>query len=115
MKTYLGLYLGAMLVTFLATKLVIALAGKWHLLDLPGVRKVHPRPVPRIGGIAIFLGMLGPLLAVLVLSNAIGDAFRESQTRFLALLGCSWTSRICSPAPPVFDADLRATLGPLAI
>ena len=49
-------------------------------------------PIPRIGGIAIFLGMLGPLLAVLVLSNAIGDAFRESEARFLALLGCSWTS-----------------------
>ena len=31
---------------------------------------------PRIGGIAIFGGMLGPLLAVLLLDNAIGDAFR---------------------------------------
>ena len=88
MKTYLALYLTAMLVTLLSTRLLINLAGRWGLVDLPGVRKVHPKAVPRIGGLAIFCGTLGPLLAVLLLNNTVGRAFREWQTGFLALLGC---------------------------
>ncbi len=33
-----------------------------HVLDQPGPRKVHGRPVPRIGGIAMAVGMAVPLL-----------------------------------------------------
>jgi UDP-N-acetylmuramyl pentapeptide phosphotransferase/UDP-N-acetylglucosamine-1-phosphate transferase len=27
-------------------------AGRWRFMDLPGERKVHANPIPRIGGIA---------------------------------------------------------------
>lgn len=27
-------------------------AGRWSFMDLPGGRKVHANPIPRIGGIA---------------------------------------------------------------
>ena len=39
----------------LLTPLVIKLAVKWKLVDKPSDRKVHTVPIPRIGGVAIFL------------------------------------------------------------
>ena len=33
-------------------------AGKLHALDVPDWRKVHGRPVPRVGGLAMAIGML---------------------------------------------------------
>lgn len=32
------------------------LAVKWNIIDLPNYRKVHKKPTPRLGGMAIFLG-----------------------------------------------------------
>jgi UDP-GlcNAc:undecaprenyl-phosphate GlcNAc-1-phosphate transferase len=37
-------------------------AGRFHLLDRPGERKVHAAPIPRIGGIAMVIGTLVPLM-----------------------------------------------------
>ena len=33
-------------------------AGRWSFMDLPGERKVHANPIPRIGGIAFGLAAL---------------------------------------------------------
>lgn len=49
-------------VTFIATPLVAKLARHYHLFDLPSARRVHTNPIPRIGGIAIFLGFIIALL-----------------------------------------------------
>ena len=35
------------------------------MVDIPGGRRINPLPVPRLGGIALFLGMLVPALAFL--------------------------------------------------
>jgi UDP-GlcNAc:undecaprenyl-phosphate GlcNAc-1-phosphate transferase len=40
------------------TPVVIAAARRWNLMDRPGARKVHDRPIPRLGGVVIFLTML---------------------------------------------------------
>lgn len=37
-------------------------AGRFRLLDRPGERRVHDTPIPRIGGIAMAVGMLVPLV-----------------------------------------------------
>ncbi|MBI5625125.1 MAG: undecaprenyl/decaprenyl-phosphate alpha-N-acetylglucosaminyl 1-phosphate transferase [Elusimicrobia bacterium] len=37
---------------------VISLARRWGVLDLPGPRKVHHGPVPRMGGAAVLAGVL---------------------------------------------------------
>src|SRR5262249_51869525 len=37
-------------------------AGRFRLLDRPGERKVHAVPIPRIGGIAMVVGTLLPLI-----------------------------------------------------
>ncbi len=48
------------------TPVVRKVAPALGLTDLPGHRKVHVQPTPRGGGIAIFLGLVIPLIAVIV-------------------------------------------------
>lgn len=33
------------------------LAQRWNIYDLPGALKIHARPIPRVGGMAMFLGL----------------------------------------------------------
>ena len=50
------------LISLLITPLVIAVAPRIGAVDIPEARKVHGRPIARIGGIAVFGGFLGGLL-----------------------------------------------------
>jgi UDP-GlcNAc:undecaprenyl-phosphate/decaprenyl-phosphate GlcNAc-1-phosphate transferase len=47
-----------MAVTMAGLPLLAKMAAKWHILDHPGVRKVHSAPIPRIGGLAMAGGVL---------------------------------------------------------
>lgn len=53
----LGVFLASAGVTILATPLVAAVAKQLGLVDSPGGRRVHTRPVPRVGGVAVLLGL----------------------------------------------------------
>jgi len=57
------------------TAALIPLLARWapalKLTDAPGPRKVHAAPVPRVGGIAMTLGMLAPILISLELTPAL--------------------------------------------
>ena len=48
----------AWLAGMLLTPLVRRMAMKLGLVERPGARKIHKQPIPRIGGIALFLGSL---------------------------------------------------------
>jgi UDP-GlcNAc:undecaprenyl-phosphate/decaprenyl-phosphate GlcNAc-1-phosphate transferase len=48
----------AMVVTMAGLPLFVRAAGKWKIIDLPGERKVHTSPVPRVGGLAMAAGVL---------------------------------------------------------
>jgi UDP-GlcNAc:undecaprenyl-phosphate GlcNAc-1-phosphate transferase len=52
----------AMGVTWLLTPATIRLARWLGAIDLPGTRKVHREPVPRIGGLAVFGGFVAGML-----------------------------------------------------
>ena len=54
----------AFITSVASTPVVRTLAPAIGLIDLPGHRKVHVTPTPRGGGIAIFLGLLIPALAL---------------------------------------------------
>jgi len=90
MKTYLCAYLGSALLALVITPLVIKLARRIRAVDRPGVRTVHTRPVPRIGGAAIFFSATPLIVAVLFLNNSIGEAFRQSRLQLITLF-CSAT------------------------
>jgi UDP-GlcNAc:undecaprenyl-phosphate GlcNAc-1-phosphate transferase len=59
---FLTTLLLAVLITIALTPLLSSLAIRHNLVDLPGERKVHSRPIPRIGGIAMACGAFVPLL-----------------------------------------------------
>jgi UDP-GlcNAc:undecaprenyl-phosphate GlcNAc-1-phosphate transferase len=48
-------------VSFLATPVAIRLGNTWGAVDLPGPRKVHTQPIPRVGGMSVFLGIAAGL------------------------------------------------------
>jgi len=58
------------LVTFLVTPLVRRFAISRGMVDTPGGRKVHSTPIPRLGGVAIFLGVMAAVAA-----QAAGEYF----------------------------------------
>jgi UDP-GlcNAc:undecaprenyl-phosphate/decaprenyl-phosphate GlcNAc-1-phosphate transferase len=47
----------AFLVALVATPLAIRAAVRFRVLDRPGALKVHERPVPYLGGVAVFAGV----------------------------------------------------------
>ncbi len=70
----------------LVTPIANTLARVLGLVDAPGVRKVHHRPTPRIGGVPVVLATLALTIGALLLDNAIGQALREQQGKLTALL-----------------------------
>ncbi|MBN1810003.1 MAG: undecaprenyl/decaprenyl-phosphate alpha-N-acetylglucosaminyl 1-phosphate transferase [Planctomycetes bacterium] len=77
MNTYSVLMLLSFGITAGLTPLVAKLACRLGAIDHPGERKVHTRATPRLGGLAIFLGVLLPQFSLFILDNRIGRLFRE--------------------------------------
>jgi len=55
-------------ITFLAVPVAARMAHRFGMVDLPGRHKAHARPMPLLGGCAIFAGILLPSLLALSLS-----------------------------------------------
>ena len=89
MKTYLCVYLGSVFLALVITPVVIVLARHLRTVDSPGARTVHKKPIPRIGGVAIFVSMLCLTLPVLFLHNTIGQSFRSIQLKITTLLSAA--------------------------
>ncbi len=52
---YIFLFILSLILSLVITPLVILLCRKFEVYDWPGRRKIHTRPIPRWGGLAIFL------------------------------------------------------------
>ncbi|KAB7627896.1 glycosyltransferase family 4 protein [Alkalilimnicola sp. S0819] len=69
---YFFVLLSSLLCSIMAIPLAMRLAPRLGLMDQPCARKVHARPVARVGGIGIAVGLLLPLLLVLPLEPMLG-------------------------------------------
>jgi UDP-GlcNAc:undecaprenyl-phosphate/decaprenyl-phosphate GlcNAc-1-phosphate transferase len=80
------------------------LARRWGVLDPPGPRKIHAAPMPRMGGLGVFLAftvvvLTGYLMLPVLRGSALAPAFasalellgqaRRVETKLLAVLGGS--------------------------
>lgn len=62
-NSYLPAFVVAALICGGLTFYVKRLAEKFELTDLPSPRKIHTKPIPRLGGLAIILTVIGLVLA----------------------------------------------------
>ena len=63
-------------VVLVITPAVIFLADKTGAVDKPDARKVHTKPIPRIGGIGIFLAFTVAIIFITKVSNFEGETLR---------------------------------------
>lgn len=62
-------FLLAFITSFVITPYTMRLAHKVGAIDLPGERKIHKKPIPRLGGLAIITGFLLSVLYLLFILN----------------------------------------------
>ncbi|NMA93450.1 MAG: undecaprenyl/decaprenyl-phosphate alpha-N-acetylglucosaminyl 1-phosphate transferase [Clostridiales bacterium] len=63
MNSYLASFLIALAVTAITTPIIIKIASKIGAMDIPmDDRRMHAKPVPYLGGVAIYLGIMAAFL-----------------------------------------------------
>jgi UDP-GlcNAc:undecaprenyl-phosphate GlcNAc-1-phosphate transferase len=85
MLTFLIAFLLAMTTAAVLTPTVAWAAHRFGLLDQPDFgRKVHVRAIPRLGGVAVVLGMFAPIFALTLHENRIAAALFATERLVLA-------------------------------
>ncbi|MCX8052170.1 MAG: undecaprenyl/decaprenyl-phosphate alpha-N-acetylglucosaminyl 1-phosphate transferase, partial [Armatimonadetes bacterium] len=59
------------IVAYIVTPVVRQLAGRWGIVAHPGGRRVHERPTPLLGGIAMYAGFVAAILVTAAISPRI--------------------------------------------
>lgn len=85
-KTYLVMLVISAVGSWALTPLAIRLAIRWGAVDQPGGRKVHLLPMPRLGGLAVFLGFFLPWIGLYFIHNPVSERFRNFETLFGGLV-----------------------------
>ena len=67
--------------------IVKKLGEKFKIIDIPNVRKVHTKPIVRIGGVSIFITFLSYLLFCIFFNNFIYDYCFHYEKIFVILTG----------------------------
>jgi len=68
MTTIIFVFFIAFLLSLLLTPIVLRVANRFNIVDVPKDRKVHDRPIPRLGGVAMFFAFMVSL-ALLALNR----------------------------------------------
>ena len=82
MPDYMLAFVIAAGMALLVTPGVIWLAKKTGALDKPDARKVHKNPIPRIGGLGIYLAFMAAMAAVLLMVEVDAEVRQEMVTHF---------------------------------
>ncbi len=85
-RTYLTVYFGTVLMAMFLVPVVSRFAKKYRFVDDPGPRKVHQKPIPRIGGIALVVPTLVFVVFAFFFASDVGESLHETRMEFLALL-----------------------------
>ena len=63
MQIYITAFIIALGVAYMVTPSVQRLAVRWGAVDKPEARKVHTGIIPRLGGLAIYIGFIAAVLS----------------------------------------------------
>jgi len=90
MITYIAVFSLAVLISLLSTGRVMAWARREGWVDKPdSSRKLHPVPIPRIGGVAIYISILFSVGCLYLLPTVVASHFRSQLSSILKLLALS--------------------------
>ncbi|MHC1729934.1 MAG: glycosyltransferase family 4 protein [Syntrophobacteraceae bacterium] len=89
MKTVLTIFLVSLCLALLLTPLATRIARRFDLVDRPSGRKIHTRPIPRIGGVAIFFAFFAPFTGTLVYTNDLIAKIHSDPALFLVVIGAA--------------------------
>ena len=86
MMTYAVSFVLSMLVALTLTPLVTRLAHAKGWYDVPsGGRKIHSRPIPRVGGLAVVSAFFAPLVGLAIYTNRISGLLYADAQMFSSL------------------------------
>lgn len=86
MKTYITILVLACTVTFFLAPAARWLAFRWGAVDQPGGRKIHRRPMARLGGLAVFGGFCAPWGGLYLVGNRVALAFQDYEKVMAVLM-----------------------------
>ena len=69
MRTFIIAFLLSLLTSLLLTPRLRDFAIKLNWVDEVGGRKIHTQPIPRVGGIAVLISTLIPMLSLYLWDN----------------------------------------------
>ena len=102
----------ALLIVIVFTPAVAGMARRLGAVDLPDERRVHRIPIPRLGGLAMFFGIIVPSLAFLDLSRPmrgllVGAAVATAVGAIDDFRGLVWWEKLggqvlAGSIPPIF-------------
>jgi UDP-GlcNAc:undecaprenyl-phosphate GlcNAc-1-phosphate transferase len=102
----------ALAIVVLLTPAVAGMARRLGAVDLPDERRVHRFPIPRLGGLAMFFGIIVPSLAFLDLSRSVrgllvGAAVATAVGAIDDFRGLRWWEKLggqvlAGAMPPIF-------------
>lgn len=98
----------AFLVTYASTPFVKKLALRFHAVDFPGSRKVHEVPVPRWGGLALFLGITAGILSISRLSLRVPILWNHSE--IIGIAGACGCMLLLGMADDVWQISAKGKL-----
>jgi UDP-GlcNAc:undecaprenyl-phosphate GlcNAc-1-phosphate transferase len=99
-----------MLLAILTTPIVICIARRLNIVDAPDLRKVHVRPIPRIGGVAIFVSMMGLVVPILFFPALIDGNFFAVRSKVIVLLLASAFMFLVGLADDIWTLRVRTKL-----
>ena len=87
MRSYIILFLIALILTLFLTPMAGRIATALGAIDIPDdKRRVHQKPTPRMGGLAIYAAFLLTLFCVPFLQNEIGQRFNANPRWYLSIV-----------------------------
>jgi UDP-GlcNAc:undecaprenyl-phosphate/decaprenyl-phosphate GlcNAc-1-phosphate transferase len=88
MRTAAVAFFLSVLCATVLTPLVRRLAHRFGALDhAHSSRKIHGKPIPRLGGIAIVVAFFAPLVGLLLFQTEVGHLFVAEQEKVIGLFG----------------------------
>jgi len=85
MKSYVAAFVIAAVVAAVLTPIVRQLALRYGVLSATGGRHVRERRIPRLGGLAIGVAVLLPIVGLFFVESTIATLFRDQSQRVLGL------------------------------